>query len=248
MSTAPYRRRLKALHWSTGQRNQARSLAPNIPQSGCFTKRELGTINRYDTPLKVQMFLHSLRYNAGKPDTVASFRQVLRTSKADCLEGALTAAVILEQHGYPPLMLDMVSKSYPDHVVFLYRNRRTGLWGSIGKSGDPGLCGRKAVFKTVRGLLYSYFDPFINLSGKIIAYGVGNLYDLGDYDWRFSPNNMWRVERYFDDIRHKHIRSSSQRYRYWLNEYKIFISENPDRKPLFYKDRWKWHAGYRNMR
>jgi hypothetical protein len=219
-----------------------------LPNKSCYTRKEWNIIERYGTPLRVQMYLHSLRYNDGKPDTIKSFRQVVRTGNADCMEGVLTAAVILEQYGYPPLVLDLQSKSYPDHVVYLYRSRRTGLWGSIGKSSHPGLCGRKAVFRNVRALVYSYFDPYIDHNCKIVAYGVGNLYDLSNYNWRFSDKNLWGLERYLNKIPHRKIRSSKQRYDYWFRRYIRFKEENPDEKPMFYKDRWKWLPGYLEMR
>jgi hypothetical protein len=41
--------------------------------------------------------------------TMRSFRELLKKNEAHCLEAAIAAAVILEQHGYPPLLLDLVS-------------------------------------------------------------------------------------------------------------------------------------------
>ena len=46
----------------------------------------------------------------------------MRHWSAHCLEGALTAATILEQHGYPPLLLDLESQDKLDHVLFLLRH------------------------------------------------------------------------------------------------------------------------------
>jgi hypothetical protein len=34
--------------------------------------------------------------------TMRSFREVLKRKQAHCLEAAVAATVILEQHGYPP--------------------------------------------------------------------------------------------------------------------------------------------------
>ena len=66
-----------------------------------------------------------------------SFREVLKRNEAHCLEAAVAAAVILEQHGYPPLLLDLESIDLLDHVIFVFRQR--GRWGSIGRSRDIGL-------------------------------------------------------------------------------------------------------------
>ena len=65
---------------------------------------------------------------------------------AHCLEAALFAAVVLEQHGYPPLLLSFESIDRLDHVIFVYKQR--GRWGSVARSRDPGLHGRKPVFAT----------------------------------------------------------------------------------------------------
>ena len=86
------------------------------------------------------------------------------TDTAHCLEAALAAAVILEQHGFPPLVLSFESIDELDHVIFVYQ--RSGRWGSIGRSRDPGLHGRKPVFATprdarpqLRGRLHRFHRP-----------------------------------------------------------------------------------------
>ncbi|MBW1767316.1 MAG: hypothetical protein JRJ65_09735 [Deltaproteobacteria bacterium] len=57
-------------------------------------------ICRHRTPYQVQQFLNRLPYNHEKPkETLRSFRGVVRSGSAHCLEAALSAAVILEQHG-----------------------------------------------------------------------------------------------------------------------------------------------------
>ena len=56
----------------------------------------------------VQRFLNHLPYNTelGR-ETLRSLRQVLRHRSAHCLEAALAAAAILEQHGFPPLVMSL---------------------------------------------------------------------------------------------------------------------------------------------
>ena len=101
----------------------------------------------------------------------------MRTGTAHCLEAALSAAVILEQHRYPPLVLSFESIDLLDHVIFVYRTP-TG-WGSVARSRDPGLHGRKPVFATPRALALSYFDGYIDFTGRVKAYGVVDLRVLG---------------------------------------------------------------------
>lgn len=127
--------------------------------------------------MQVQRFLRALPYNWERGGrTLRTFRGVIRHGEAHCLEAILAAAVILDQHGYPPLVLDLESEDRLDHVLFLFRHR--GRWGAIGRSRDPGLHGRKPAFRTVRDLALSYVDPYVDGSGRITGYGVGDLDEL----------------------------------------------------------------------
>src|SRR5215831_8949717 len=120
---------------------------------GVFSARERRVIRRCRTPEAVQRFLNALPYNNEPPPgraTLRSFRGVVRHGTAHCLEAALAAAVIMEQHGYPPLVLSFESIDELDHVLFVYR--RGGRWGTVARSRDPGLHGRKPVFRTARAL------------------------------------------------------------------------------------------------
>jgi len=112
--------------------------------------------------------------------TLRSFRGVVREHTAHCLEAALAAAVILEQHGYPPLVLSFESVDELDHVIFIYR--RGGRWGSIARSRDPGLHGRLPLFATPRALALSYYESYIDFTGRIKAYAVVDLRVMGSYD------------------------------------------------------------------
>lgn len=209
------------------------------PTKSDFTKEEWRIICEHKTPYQVQRFLNSLPYNKEKGgETLRSFRGVVKHKTAHCLEAALAAAVILEQHGYPVMFLDMESKDDLDHVVFLFKEN--GKWGTVARSRDPGLHGRKPVFKTLRALVDSYFDPYIDRAGRIVGYGIGTLKELGNYDWRLSKRNVWRAERYFIEIPHKKFHSSDARYRLWFDRYKKFCKEHPGQKPVYYNGRDKW--------
>src|SRR5687767_6097881 len=71
-----------------------------------FTAAERHLVQRLRTPDAVQRWLNALPYNTeNERDTMRSFRGVVRTGTAHCLEAAISAAVILEQHGYPPIVL-----------------------------------------------------------------------------------------------------------------------------------------------
>jgi hypothetical protein len=152
----------------------------------------------------------------------------------------LSAATILEQHAYPPLVLSFESVDELDHVLFVYREN--GRWGSVARSRDPGLHGRKPVFRSPRALALSYVDPYVDFSGRIKGYAVVDLRTLGSYDWRVSTRNVWKVERVLLDTPHRAIRMSDARYRRMLRWYRAFRARFPDLKPLDYRGRETWTA------
>jgi hypothetical protein len=211
------------------------------PPLTAFTPEERRLIRRLRTPSAVQRFLNALPYNTEPPPERAklrSFRGVLRHQTANCMEGALAAAVILEQHGYPPLVLSFESVDELDHVLFVYQRR--GRWGSIGRSRDPGLHGRRAVFASPRALALSYVDPYVDYSGRVIGYTVADLRGLGDYDWRLSAKNVWKAERMLLDLAHRTIHTSDARIDRLRARYIAFCRQHPDRKPVYYQGRERW--------
>jgi hypothetical protein len=209
------------------------------PGKETFTAREWGLIQKLRTPKRVQRFLSSMPYNREREGgTLRSFREVVKRREAHCLEAALVATVILEQHGYPPLLLSLESQDKLDHVIFVFREN--GLWGSVARSRDIGLHGRRPVFRNLRQLAWSYFDPYVDYSGRITGYGLGDLYELGKYDWRFSPKNIWKVENYLREIPHRRISSSDRRYKQLLAQFKEFKQNYPEKSPVYYKNRQLW--------
>lgn len=210
-----------------------------LPKREDFTNAEWRLIERLDTPAKVQRFFTRMPYNwEKKGGTLRSFREVVKRKEAHCLEAAVGAAVILEQHGYSPLLLDIESWDLLDHVIFVYQ--QNGLWGSIGRSRDIGLHGRKPLFRSLRELVWSYFDPYVDFTGRIKGYGLTNLYDLGDYDWRFSSRRMIKIENHLRELTHKKLKSSDERYKRLLARYHRYKKRFPNRSPRYYDNAWQW--------
>ncbi|HTV02502.1 MAG TPA: hypothetical protein VMF13_18280 [Luteitalea sp.] len=205
-----------------------------------FTPRERRLIDRLRTPLQVQRWLNALPYNTEpEGDTQRSFRRVVRLGTAHCMEAAVSAATILEAHGWPPLVMSLESEDKLDHVIFVYRG--PGGWGSIGRSRDPGLHGRRPVFPTLRALACSYIDPYIDSTGRITGYGVLDLRSLDPYDWRCSPRNLWHVENTLIDLPHRAIRSSDRRIDALRARYHAFMAAHPGFKPLYFQGQARWH-------
>ncbi|HEV2883556.1 MAG TPA: hypothetical protein VGW36_01790 [Pyrinomonadaceae bacterium] len=209
------------------------------PGKESFTRKEWQLIQSLRTPAHVQRYFTAMPYNwESGGGTLRSFREVLKRNEAHCLEAAVGAAVILEQHGYPPLLLDIESQDLLDHVIFVFQ--KDGLWGSIGRSRDIGLHGRRPLFRSLRELTWSYFDPYVDFSGRIKGYGLTNLIELGNYDWRFAPRKMSKIEDHLRALPHKPLKSSDKRYEKLLARYHKYKKRYPDRSPAYYENRGQW--------
>jgi len=220
---------------SVTRNREVQSPIPNLP----FRPKEQEVIRKCRTPRQVQQFLRALPYNwERKGETLRTFRGVVQHWSAHCLEAALTAATILEQHGYPPLFLDLESKDKLDHVLFLFRHR--GRWGTVARSRDFGLHGRKPLFRTLRDLVLSYVDPYVDFSGRVVGYGVLDLRTLEGCDWRLSSRNVWKVERVLIHMPHQKLRTSDRRYRAMLRRFHAFKKQHPEGPVDFYPNQHKW--------
>jgi hypothetical protein len=212
----------------------------DAPPLSLFTPAERRLIRKLRTPEAVQDYLNALPYNTEPPPgraTLRSFRGVVRHHTAHCLEAALSAAVLLEQHGYPPRVLSFESIDQLDHVIFIYQRR--GRWGSVARSRDPGLHGRRPAFANARALALSYVDPYVDFTGRVTGYAVVDLRILGDYNWRLSDRNVWKVERMLLEYPHRSIRTSDQRIDSLRRRY-VEFRRRFGYKPLFYRGRQRW--------
>ncbi|MCC7415856.1 MAG: hypothetical protein IT176_01860 [Acidobacteria bacterium] len=219
----------------------AAGLPGRAPAWSAFNPRERRLIAGLRTPARVQRYLNALPYNQepGGRATQRSFRGVLRHGCAHCLEAALFAAVVLEQHGYPPLVLSFESIDRLDHVIYVYR--RDGRWGSIARSRDPGLHGRKPVFPSARSLALSYCDPYVDFTGRVVGYAVVDLaLAMGRYDWRLAATNVWKVERMLLDRAHAPMASSDARIGRLRERYRRFRMRYGAIKPQQYRGREHW--------
>lgn len=163
---------------------------------------------KYRTPHAVQKLITSLKYN--KSDSIQSAREGIKSGCVHCLEGAFIAAAILEQHDYPPLIMSLESIDRLDHVVFVFKHK--GKWGAVGQSSDRGLRGRAPVFKTLRDLAYSYFDPYIDETGCVHSYQIAHL-DETQSNWRDSDRNVKKAEDYLIYLKHIKMNYSKKRHK-----------------------------------
>jgi hypothetical protein len=127
----------------------------------------------------------------------------LRDGTAHCMEGALLAAAALEAAGGPPLIMDLTAVDDDDHVIAPFRRR--GLWGAVATSKFSGLRYRSPVYRTLRELAMSYFEPYFSLAGQLTLRGYGIPINLRRFDrlgWRTSEEDLWPVSDALERIRH----------------------------------------------
>jgi hypothetical protein len=204
-----------------------------------LTPAERRLVDRLRTPGDVQRWLNALPYNTETGgETLRSFRGVVRRGTAHCLEAALSAAVILEQHRYPPLVLSFESIDLLDHVIFVYRT--TSGWGSVARSRDPGLHGRKPLYATPRALAQSYFESYVDYTGGIKAYAVVDLRVMEPYDWRLSAKNVWKVEQMLLDVPHRPLVHSMDRMERLRRRYVRFRERHGWKPWRYYRGRQRW--------
>lgn len=204
-----------------------------------LTTAETRLATQLTTPARVQAWLNELPYNTEPAGaTQRSFRGVVSHGEAHCMEAALSAATLLELHGRAPLVMSLESVDLLDHVIFVYQTG-TG-WGSIARSRDPGLHGRRPVFRTLRDLALSYVEPYIDTTGRLKGYGLLDLRDVDPYDWRLSPRNVWHVEQRLIELPHRRIATSDARIARLRSRYLAFMATHPGFKPLYYRGQDRW--------
>jgi hypothetical protein len=196
-------------------------MTSRIPPIEHFTARERRLLDTLGTPLQVQRHLYTVVYNGGKKgNTQRTFRGVVQHRRAHCLEAVFFTGTILERRGIPPLILDIESEDGIDHVLFLYQ--RNGKWGTVARSRDFGLHGRKPIFSSIETLVESYVDPFVDGTGRVIGYGTAHLDELARSDWRLATHNVWAMERALIKMPHRRVRVPQTRYAEMLCRFKQF--------------------------
>ncbi len=194
---------------------------------------------RLRTPDAVQAWLNALPYNTEVGgETLRSFRGVVSTGTAHCLEAALFAAIVLEQHRYPPLVLSFESIDLLDHVIFVYRTN-TG-WGSVARSRDPGLHGRRPLFATPRALALSYFESYIDFTGRIKAYAVVDLRVLGTTTGDYRRRTSGRSSRCCSTGRIARSHRQTEKADAMRRRYRAFREAHGYKPWKYYKGRERW--------
>lgn len=115
-----------------------------------------------DTPYKIQGYLDSIAYSAD--DFNRPPLRVMTDQLANCFDGALFAAFALWRLGHSPRIVDLFADNDDDHLLAVFKVR--SAWGALAKSNYSGLRYREPVYRSLRELVMSYFDPFFNTLGE----------------------------------------------------------------------------------
>src|SRR5215475_14548211 len=171
-----------------------------------FAPRELRALRALRTPVGIQRTLDAMPYHMA--GSAWSPRRVLREGTAHCLEGAIFAAAALRVLGFAPLLLDLEAVHDTDHVIGVFKVR--GYWGAIAKSNFSGLRFREPVYRSVRELVMSYFEGYINLRGERTLRAYSRPIDLARFDrshrgWMTSERDLWWIAEHLVGVPHTRL-------------------------------------------
>lgn len=166
-----------------------------------WNTQEKGIIARFREPYDIQVYLDSIPYNPN-PEC-RSPKRILNEPKAHCFEGALFAAAMLRELGFPPLIIDMAAENDDDHVIAVFKI--DGRWGAIAKSNTSALRYREPVYRTLRELIMSYFDFYFNTLGVKSLRSYSRPVNLSRFDsrnWMTTVEDLEFIGDYLYTIRH----------------------------------------------
>jgi hypothetical protein len=177
-----------------------------------FTRGELRGLSALRTPWGIQRALEAMPYHHAS--TAWSPRRVLREGRAHCLEGAIFAAAALRVLGFPPLLVDLEAVQDTDHVIAVFRV--DGHWGAIAKSNFSGLRYREPVYRSVRELVMSYFEGYVNFRGERTLRAYSRPVNLARFDrrhWMTADADVWWIAEHLVGVRHLRLLSPAMERR-----------------------------------
>lgn len=173
-----------------------------------FTKKEINSLKKLNTPAKIQDFLDSYKFNfEEKGETIKSPVISFRGDRIHCFEGALLGAFILSLNGHKPLILHLkAEKGDFDHMIALFQINKS--WGALSKTNHYTLRYREPVYKNIRELVMSYFhEYFLNKNGKKTLRSYSEVLNLNIFkkDWIYDKEDLWYIDEHIDKLKHYEI-------------------------------------------
>ena len=169
-----------------------------------FSEEEEKFFRQFKKPYDIQLYLNKIKYN---PDYITnSPRKIILNNRANCFEGALFAAAALRMMGHKPLIVDFMADNDDDHVIALFK--QNNFYGAVAKSNTTTLRFREPVYRTLRELVMSYFDFYINTLGDKSLRSYSNPVNLSKFDkynWMTTDNDLEFIGDYLFEIFHHNI-------------------------------------------
>ncbi|MHB8904964.1 MAG: hypothetical protein ACYC6D_02440 [Melioribacteraceae bacterium] len=172
--------------------------------SPVLNEKEEKFFKQFKTPFDIQLYLNSVKYN---PDYITySPRMIMHRQMANCFEGALFAAAVLRMLGHKPLIVDFMAYNDDDHVIAVFK--QNNLYGAVAKSNTTTLRFREPVYRSIRELVMSYFDFYINTLGDKSLRSYSNPVNLSMFDkfnWMTTDDDLEFIGDYLFTIKHNKI-------------------------------------------
>lgn len=177
-----------------------------------LTPKELAVLTKLDTPQKIQDFVSAIPQNFERDgDSCMSVREVLRTNRAHCIEGALLAALAFWINGHEPWVADLSANDRDeDHVIALFK--QNGHWGAISKGNHAYVRYRDPIYRSIRELVMSYFHEYYNTKGEKTLRTYSRPLRLALYKpetW-ITGKDSWKIAEDICDIKHYKFISREQ--------------------------------------
>ncbi len=177
-----------------------------------LTKEEVNILKKLDTPHKIQIFLDNIPRNfEPEGDTCMSPRRVLRENRCHCIEGAMLAYTTFLLQNKKAYLLDLTAtKKDFDHVIVVFKE--DGHWGAISKSNYAVLRYREPVYRTIRELVMSYFNEYLDPLGNktLRSYSKPIRLTKIGYKWITSEEDVWTVPYFLIEAKHYQILTRKQ--------------------------------------
>ena len=176
-----------------------------------------------DSPPAIREYLDGITFSADSVYRCPA--SVLRDSKEHCFDGAVLAAAALRRIGFPPRIVDLLpwEGHDDDHVLAVFKIE--GGWGAVAKSNFVGLRYRDPVFRSLRELVMSYFEPFFNLAREktLRAYTVPlNLTRFDRRRWTTRDETMEDIATGLDRLRKHQVLAPGMAERLVLTDQRSF--------------------------
>jgi hypothetical protein len=167
-----------------------------------LSEPERSLFTSLDSPPAIQAFLDSTPYSTDERNR--SPLSVLRDGVAHCLDGALFACAALRYLGEPTVVTDLQTEPGvdDDHVLVLFR--RNGHLGAMAKSNFPWLRFREPVYRNLRELVMTFFEPYFSMNRqKTLRYYTFplNLKRFDRLDWLWQDEAASAIETHLSQSR-----------------------------------------------